>query len=140
MIKTRCGLNCENCRFYQAGSCTGCIAQSAPPWGKCPVKGCCEGRGQEHCGVCGDFACRLLQSFAWDEREGDDGAASVAAVSGRRMGNSVKEQNVPQGGESRAQFRAWPEKHGSDDAECRVKVRKGRPRGSAGHGSGELPV
>lgn len=74
MIKTRCGLNCENCRFYQAGSCTGCITQSVPPWGKCPVKGCCEGRGQEHCGVCGDFACRLLQSFAWDECEGDDGA------------------------------------------------------------------
>ena len=65
---------------------------------------------------------------------------SVAAVSGRRMGNNVKEQNVPQGGESRAQFRAGPEKHGKDDAECRVKVRKGRPRGSAGHGSGELPV
>ena len=38
------------------------------------------------------------------------------------------------------QFRAWPEKHGADDAECRVKVHKGRSRGSAGHGSGELSV
>ena len=85
MIKTRCGLNCENCRFIRRGL-YGCIAQSAPLWGgKCPVKGRCEGRGQEHCGVC-DFACRLLQSFAWDEREGTTARVSVAAVSGRRIG------------------------------------------------------
>ena len=140
MIKTRCGLNCENCRFYQAGSCTGCIAQSAPPWGKCPVKGCCEGRGQEHCGVCGDFACRLLQSFAWDKREGDDGKRIGRCRQWAKGRDSVKEQNVLQDVENWAQFRAWPKKHGTDEAECRVKVRKGRPRGSAGHGPGELPV
>ena len=31
--------------------------------------------------------------------------------------------------ENRAQFRAWLEEHGANEAECWVKVRKGRPRG-----------
>lgn len=140
MIKTRCGLNCENCRFYQAGSCTGCIAQSVPPWGKCPVKGCCEGRGRSIAVCVGTLPAAFCSRLRGTSARGTTARASVAAVSGRRIGNSVKEQNVLQGGENRVQFRAWPEKHGADDAECRVKVRKGRPHGSAGHGSGELPV
>ncbi|MGN1248756.1 MAG: hypothetical protein ACI4XW_01670 [Candidatus Spyradocola sp.] len=38
------------------------------------MKGCCEGRGNAHCGVCVDFVCRLAHSFAFDEKEGDRGA------------------------------------------------------------------
>ena len=135
MIKTRCGLNCENCRFYQAGSCTGCRRGASVP-----SKAAARDAGRNIAACAGTLPAAFCSRLRGMSARVMTARASVAAVSGRRIGNSVKEQNVLQGGESRAQFRAWPEKHGTDDAECRVKVRKGRPRGSAGHGSGELPV
>jgi len=37
------------------------------------VKGCCENRGHEHCGQCPEFPCNLLNEFAYDKEQGDDG-------------------------------------------------------------------
>jgi len=55
-------------------NCSGCVQIKKPFWGEvCPVKGCCEGKGLDHCGVCGDFPCDLLNQFAYDTEQGDDG-------------------------------------------------------------------
>ena len=45
--------------------------------GKCDLAGCCEARGHDHCGVCGDFVCKLLHSFAYDAEHGDGAGARL---------------------------------------------------------------
>ena len=77
MIKSRCGIVCDpqKCKEEFGFDCAGCPNITKPCWGdSCPVKDCCEGKGLEHCGLCGDFPCELLNSFAYDKEQGDDGA------------------------------------------------------------------
>ncbi|WP_084804348.1 DUF3795 domain-containing protein [Halonatronum saccharophilum] len=40
---------------------------------ECPVKSCCEEKGSLHCGECDTFPCDLLEQFAYDKEQGDDG-------------------------------------------------------------------
>jgi len=55
-------------------NCAGCTNIDKPFWGdSCPVKSCCEGRKHEHCGQCPEFPCALLNEFAYDKEQGDDG-------------------------------------------------------------------
>ena len=37
------------------------------------LKSCCEEKPQEHCGNCENFPCALLNQFAYDEKQGDNG-------------------------------------------------------------------
>jgi hypothetical protein len=77
IIKSRCGIICnpQKCKEAFGFDCAGCPNITKPPWGdSCPVKDCCEGKGLEHCGFCADFPCELLNSFAYDKEQGDDGA------------------------------------------------------------------
>lgn len=75
MIESRCGLSCGECGYREPMSCPGCTKMDRPFWGEsCPVKGCCEERGLAHCGECPDFPCALLNQFAYDKEQGDDGA------------------------------------------------------------------
>lgn len=74
MCTSRCGTRCDACAYCLEGKCPGCLKQTQPFWGKCPVKGCCESRGHAHCGLCPDFVCRLAHEFAYDPKEGDGGA------------------------------------------------------------------
>ena len=77
MIKSRCGIVCnpEVCKEAFGFDCAGCPNITKPMWGdSCPVKDCCEGKRLEHCGFCSDFPCELLNSFAYDKEQGDDGA------------------------------------------------------------------
>jgi len=73
MIESRCGILCSKCEYIeQCGG--GCTKITKPFWGDCcPVKDCCEGRGHEHCGQCAEFPCDLLNEFAYDKEQGDDG-------------------------------------------------------------------
>ncbi len=74
MIQSRCGLLCSNCEYKESMGCNGCTAIKKPFWGEsCPVKSCCEGKEHQHCGECGEFPCKLLNSFAYDEKQGDNG-------------------------------------------------------------------
>lgn len=70
MIQSRCGILCNECRFTE---CKGCVNIDNPFWGNCPVKSCCEQKKHSHCGECAEFPCDLLNSFAYDEKEGDEG-------------------------------------------------------------------
>lgn len=75
MCQSRCGLSCEDCAYKEPVACPGCIAMEKPFWGeKCPVKSCCEEKGALHCGQCVQFPCALLEAFAYDAEQGDDGA------------------------------------------------------------------
>lgn len=74
MIQSRCGILCAECAHREEMGCAGCTRIQAPFWGeRCPVKGCCESKGQEHCGQCEKFPCALLTQFAYDEKQGDGG-------------------------------------------------------------------
>lgn len=74
MIESRCGLLCGECGYREQTSCPGCVRMEKPFWGEsCPVKSCCEGKKLAHCGECDAFPCELLQTFAFDPEQGDDG-------------------------------------------------------------------
>lgn len=73
MIESRCGILCGMCGYAEQTGCKGCANIKNPFWGECPVKGCCEERCLEHCGLCTAFPCELLNQFAYDKEQGDDG-------------------------------------------------------------------
>lgn len=73
MIESRCGILCGECEYRETMSCKGCLNIENPFWGECPVKVCCENKKHEHCGQCTEFPCELLNSFAYDENQGDGG-------------------------------------------------------------------
>ena len=73
MIESRCGTFCSECTYREEVKCPGCISIVNPFWGVCQVKKCCEDKLLNHCGECSEFPCELLNSFAFDETEGDDG-------------------------------------------------------------------
>jgi hypothetical protein len=74
MIESRCGILCFECDYREKMNCGGCVNIDKPFWGDaCPVKSCCEGRNLEHCGECDEFPCDLLNQFAYDKEQGDDG-------------------------------------------------------------------
>ena len=89
MIQSRCGLLCSECRFFTSGQCVGCTQIEKPFWGEsCPVKSCAEGKSHAHCGQCGEFPCAVLHDFAYDEKEGDDGARIEQCRAWQREGNA----------------------------------------------------
>jgi len=70
----RCGIYCAECKCIEAQSCPGCIAAGGKLfWGQCDVAKCCLDRGLEHCGLCPQLPCDLLNSYAYHETEGDNG-------------------------------------------------------------------
>lgn len=74
MIESRCGLLCSECSYQEQMGCKGCVSIEKPFWGEsCPVKSCCEGKHLAHCGACSEFPCALLNQFAYDPKQGDDG-------------------------------------------------------------------
>lgn len=74
MIESRCGIRCSECEYKDSMNCGGCVNIVKPFWGdECSVKACCENRNISHCGLCSDFPCKLLNRFAYDKEQGDDG-------------------------------------------------------------------
>ena len=74
MIESRCGLLCSACDYREQTGCKGCAQMDEPFWGEsCPVKSCCETKNYGHCGTCENFACELLNKFAYDPEQGDEG-------------------------------------------------------------------
>lgn len=74
MTESRCGILCSECQYKEETGCQGCIRIKKPFWGeRCPVKACCEERKLLHCGMCGEFPCELLNRYAYDDEQGDNG-------------------------------------------------------------------
>lgn len=74
-----CGLDCNECSYKVSQGCGGCIATGGTPfWAngdsvKCEVAECNKAEGRGFCGECGKFPCEILNRFAYDEEQGDDG-------------------------------------------------------------------
>lgn len=74
MVESRCGIECNKCKYKEKVGCKGCTNIDKPFWGEsCDVKSCCEGRGFEYCGQCPDFPCETLKDMSFAEVEGDNG-------------------------------------------------------------------
>lgn len=74
MIESRCGILCNECEYRVEVGCKGCVHIEKPFWGEaCPIKSCCEKQSLEHCGECEQFSCELLNQFAYDKEQGDEG-------------------------------------------------------------------
>lgn len=74
MIESRCGILCSECGFKDQMNCKGCMNITKPFWGEiCPIKKCCEDKEKLHCGQCESFPCDILNQFAYDKKQGDDG-------------------------------------------------------------------
>lgn len=74
-IESRCGICCSKCQFLKDKTCQGCTKITKPFWGDvCPLKACAEEKKLACCGECSNFPCDLLVSFAYDEKQGDNGA------------------------------------------------------------------
>lgn len=70
----RCGIYCGDCEYREKMNCPGCAAAKGKIfWGQCEVAICCMDRKLDHCGLCPDFPCDTLRSFADDAEQGDDG-------------------------------------------------------------------
>ena len=64
MFESRCGICCGHCERKEEVGCTGCIKMKAPFWGgRCEVKACCEEKGFDHCGMCGEFPCETVSNM-----------------------------------------------------------------------------
>ncbi len=72
--ESRCGKKCSECSHREEYGCAGCKNITDGYWGsKCELKECCEGRYLDHCGLCGEFPCKLIREFSYDKDTGDDG-------------------------------------------------------------------
>lgn len=72
--ESRCGIVCSQCDYRAPMSCPTCPKMEKPFWGKeCALKTCCESKEHLHCGECKDFPCELLEQFAFDPEQGDEG-------------------------------------------------------------------
>ena len=73
-VESRCGIECSKCDYKESMNCAGCLKIKKPFWGDlCPVKCCCENKKLNHCGECYYFPCDLLNGFAYDKEQGDEG-------------------------------------------------------------------
>lgn len=77
MFESRCGCVCSECAYKDQMGCKGCLNIDNPFWGVCPMKACCEDKKLNHCGLCDEFPCGLLNQFAYDEKQGDNGLRIV---------------------------------------------------------------
>ena len=75
-MKSRCGIVCDTkiCKEAFNVDCPGCTNMEKPFWGECEVKICCESKELEHCGHCENFPCEVLNKYAYDPEQGDNGA------------------------------------------------------------------
>ncbi|UWG98975.1 DUF3795 domain-containing protein [Dehalobacter sp. DCM] len=68
MFESRCGVCCSSCERKEKVNCMGCPDMKIPFWGgECKVKTCCEDKGLNHCGECGDFPCEMLSNMGIDQ-------------------------------------------------------------------------
>jgi len=74
MVESRCGIICSECEYMEKVGCKGCVSIVKPFWGeKCLVKSCCETKEIDHCGLCTDFPCDILNQFSYNKEQGDNG-------------------------------------------------------------------
>ncbi|MCL2520890.1 MAG: DUF3795 domain-containing protein [Spirochaetaceae bacterium] len=79
MFDSYCGLKCAECDYKEKHGCKGCIASEGKPFwssagGECEVAQCAIAKDVRFCGECLDFPCKILNKYAFDKEQGDNGA------------------------------------------------------------------
>ncbi|MDE6149705.1 MAG: DUF3795 domain-containing protein [Ruminococcus sp.] len=65
---SRCGIDCNNCKYKTEMNCAGCKEiQGNVFWGKCDLYACIEKKNIEHCGKCNSFPCKMIKEWASKE-------------------------------------------------------------------------
>ena len=73
-MAARCGIYCGECEYKDKFNCSGCRKSNGKIlWGVCPVAACSIAKGIDTCGDCSEFPCALLNQFAFDSEQGDNG-------------------------------------------------------------------
>ncbi len=76
-----CGLDCRNCGWRIRVGCPGCkAAMGHMSYGNCAVALCCIDKEIDHCGLCAEFPCELLNRFAFDKEHGDPEGTRIATL------------------------------------------------------------
>ena len=71
---SRCGIYCGDCEYREKLNCSPCqVSGGKPFWGTCELAKCSISKGIENCSQCSDFPCDLLNKFAYDKEQGDNG-------------------------------------------------------------------
>ena len=61
-----CGIYCGSCRNFKKNmGCAGCRGEAVLV-DDCPTKACAVACGLLHCGLCGEFPCKMLADFYHD--------------------------------------------------------------------------
>ena len=69
-----CGAYCGVCDWKAKTNCPGCQASKANVfWGECAVAKCCCERSFNHCGLCSELPCDILQQAFDNPEHGDNG-------------------------------------------------------------------
>jgi hypothetical protein len=69
-----CGAYCGSCEWREKTNCPGRLAARGKMfWGVCDVAKCAIAKGIEHCGLCPNVPCAILQGFFDDPEHGDNG-------------------------------------------------------------------
>jgi hypothetical protein len=86
-LLTVCGSDCGYCANYlgeKQPRCAGCVALRGKPFwatGVCPIYGCVNKHGVDHCGVCEEFPCeQFINHFDPNNPEGQRNAVTRAGV------------------------------------------------------------
>ena len=70
----RCGAYCGDCGWKEKMNCPGCqMANGNMFWGECRVAKCSIEKGIEHCGLCSNVPCDMLQEAFDHPEHGDKG-------------------------------------------------------------------
>lgn len=77
-IESYCGIVCSECGYKDSCNCGTCIDTKGKPFHQengttCPIAACAIERNVRFCGECGEIPCDLLNKFAFDKEQGDNG-------------------------------------------------------------------
>ena len=65
---SNCGIDCDICKHKEETGCKGCrVNKGKIFWGECDLYDCSSSKKFEHCGLCADFPCTMLQEWALNE-------------------------------------------------------------------------
>ena len=92
-----CGAYCGVCEWKEKTGCAGCQAnQGNMFWGESGVAKCAIEKGFEHCGLCPELPCAMLQECFDHPEHGDQGERLANLQAWARGENTVLELRGPE--------------------------------------------
>ena len=68
MAFSKCGIDCEKCKFKLSEECKGCRENKGVIfWGECDLYKCLSEKNLDHCAECKNFPCDTLKEWSSSE-------------------------------------------------------------------------